>query len=344
MTAPLSVAVIGAGNIAGAYDSNRRDGETGIYSHAGAYREHGGFTLTTVFDPAPGRTEEFRRAWQVERGATSLSDILERQHDVVSVCSPDDSHFPVLEALLSARCCRTILVEKPLALRLEDIGTVARLAERNSVNLVCNFQRRFETAHLDLRRRIQDNPGALLSVTGHYMKGLHHIGTTMVDTLVHLCGDPQAVLALGRVFNAEVEDYSYEFVLYYPGFTVVVKTTDSERFTYNYHVFELDLLFSDGRAALVDISQGVRESPVTGYAYSGVKVLNDKESRYRETAYNRSMVAVAGYVHDVTTGRREHTVNTPQSSYTNALIVSRIIESYERGLVRLNFGTQQWTR
>lgn len=341
---PLSVAIIGAGNIAGGFDANRRPDDDGIYSHAGAYRAHGGFRLATVFDADPARAAAFQTVWQVKEAATSLGDILTTRHDVISVCTPDVSHFEILAAILEAGCCKTIFAEKPLALEQKQIAEITDLAGRRGIAVVCNYQRRYEPAHEELRRRILEHPQSLLSVCGHYMKGLRHIGTTMIDSIVQLCGLPTAVQAFSRTYNAAAEDYSYEFVLFYPNFTVVVKTVDAEAVGYAYHLFELDLLFSDGRATLVDISQGLRESPVTEYVYSGVKILNDRESVYRETGYKHSMVGAAKYIHDVTRGQIVHTINTPQAAYNNALIATAIGTSFQDGSVKLNFGMDSWKR
>lgn len=340
----LSVAIIGAGNIAGGFDENRRADDDGVYSHAGAYRAHGGFCLRTVLDANPTRAAAFQAAWQVDKVQTSFDKLLAEHHDVVSVCTPDGSHFPILMALLKAKCCKTIFAEKPLALELEQITEIADLASQCGIAIVCNYQRRYEPVHEELRRRVLDHPGSLLSVCGYYMKGLRHIGTTMIDSIVQICGLPDAVQSFSRTYSAAADDYSYEFVLLYTGFTVVVKTIDAASVGYAYHFFELDLLFSDGRATLVDISQGLRESTVTDYVYSGVKILNDKESVYKGTGYRHSMIGAAKYVYDVTCGNVTHTVNTPQAAYNNALIATAIGTSFQDGAVKLNFGTDSWKR
>src|SRR5690606_6428811 len=47
--APLRVAIVGAGKVAGGYDKDRSDGN--VFSHAGAYRAHGGFDLLVCIEP-----------------------------------------------------------------------------------------------------------------------------------------------------------------------------------------------------------------------------------------------------------------------------------------------------
>jgi predicted dehydrogenase len=340
----LSAAIIGTGNIAGGFDEKKRSEDTGIYSHAGAYTAHGGFELKTVFDPDGERLETFRNTWKASYNANSLDEIYASHHDVISVCSPDLTHFDIVREIIVRRCCSTIFVEKPLSLEINQIDELIRLAISNNIRIVVNSQRRNEPQHREIREIIASHPGELLSVTCHYMKGLHHIGVTMIDTLSYLCGYPDAVMAYNRVYNQEIDDYSYEFVLFYPSFTVAVKTVDAEGFLYNYHIFEIDLLFSNKRLALVDISQGLRETPVTGYSYSGVKVMNEREAKYRETGYKYSMVEAVRYIFDITTGKLAHEINTPQSSYNNCMIVNKIIESFDHGLIKLNLEQDLWKK
>ncbi len=340
----LSVAIVGAGNMAGGYDEKRLSGDAGIFTHAGAFSHHGGFGLKTVFDPDGKRATNFAGIWKVGRTAVNLDEICSGFHDVVSVCSPDQTHFEIVRDLLVSRCCRTVFVEKPLSRDIGQIEDLIRLAEQCGIHVVVNFQRRHEEEHRSVRDHIAACPGGIASISGNYMKGLVHSGTTMIDTLNFLCGFPDAVLAFNRVLNREINDYSYEFVLYYPNFTASVKTTDADRFDYNYHIFEIDLLLTDSRITFVDVSQGIREASVTQYVYSGVKVMNDREAKVRETKFKTAMVEAVGYVHEVTLQKRPHEINTLASSYNNSLIVNRIIESLNRGAEKLAFEKSQWKK
>jgi len=341
---PLSVAIIGTGHIAGGYDEKKLDNDAGIYTHAGAYAAHTGFELKTVFDVDRERAENFRRIWKAGCAVTDLTGIYDEFHDVISVCTPDHTHFSIVRDILVAGCCRAVFVEKPLATDIAQIEELIQLAIERNIHLVVNFQRRNEPMHQEIRNFVASQPSKLLSVSGHYMKGLRHIGVTMIDTLCYLCGYPEAVLAFNRVFNEEVNDYSYEFVLYYTGFTAVVKTTDADRFRYNYHIFEIDFLLSERRFTYVDISQGLKETPVTGYAYSGVNVMNERESQYRETGYKTSIKDAIDYIYDITIGKATHEINTPQSSWNNLLVINQITESFERGSAKLHFEQGIWKK
>lgn len=331
----LTVAIIGAGQIAGGYDQQRNQDERGIYTHAGAYQRNGNFLLKTVFDKDIERANAFQQYWKVLNTVAKMEDIYEDFHDIVSVCAPDETHFGIVKNLIVQRCCRVVFVEKPAALTAAQIKELEHLSEVEGVKVVVNFQRRHDPIHRSIRDQITSAPETLLSVGGYYIKGLRHIGITMLDTLTYLLGYPKSLLAYDRSFNQEVDGFSYEFVLFYDGFNVVVCTTDADRYRYNYHIFEVDLLFSDRRMTIVDNSRAVREVTLGDYAYSGVKVLADTDPVYRSTNMPEAMLGAVDYLCQVANGAVPHTVNTLNDSYACMQIVEKIEESFARGGVRL---------
>ena len=61
MPDPLSVLIIGCGNIAGGYDKARDD--KAIRSHAGAYRYDDRFRVVACIDPNEERRRQFMTHW-----------------------------------------------------------------------------------------------------------------------------------------------------------------------------------------------------------------------------------------------------------------------------------------
>lgn len=151
-------------------------------------------------------------------------------------------------------------------------------------------------------------------------------------------------MAYNRVWNKEVNDYSYEFILFYPDFSVSVQTTDSAQSDYSYHHFEIDLLFSDKRKTLIDISQAIRNVSITDYAYSGVKVSNDREAQVSMTGYNTSMIDTVGYIAEISRREKKHSINTPRDSYNNQLILDNIVASYRNDCKKIRIETEQWKK
>ena len=328
----LSAAIIGTGQIAGDYDRKRHCDDTGVYTHAGAYRSNEKFRLQTVCDIDPVKAEAFMHTWEAVEWTTDINLLSEQYHDVISICTPDKVHAANLLFLIQKRCCRTIFVEKPLAMSRNKIRKIISEARKAKIHIVVNYQRRFDCIYEQLRQRFGDTAqDRLLAANAYYIKGLLHIGTTMIDTLTAVCGYPEGIWAYNRVWNREIKAYTYEFILFYPLFNITVKTIDSNRYFYNYHIFELDFLLRDGRITLTDCTRYIETRSVSNFAYSGVNVINDGEPMRERTEFDQSMVKAIDYLYDITTGKQSHTVNRPEMSYNNGLILENIMLSYRSG-------------
>lgn len=328
----MSAAIIGTGQIAGEYDCNRYSEDTGVYTHAGAYRSNPNFRIHTVCDIDPGKAEAFKHAWGATQWTTDINRLADSYHDVISICTPDKVHAANLLFLIQKRCCRTIFVEKPLAMSRSKTRQIIAAAREAKIDVVVNYQRRFDCVYEQLRRRI--GAGAetrLLAANAYYIKGLLHIGTTMIDTLTAVCGYPERIWAFNRVWNREIKAYTYEFILFYPHFNISIKTVDSNRDFYNYHIFELDFLLRDGRITLTDCTRYIETRSVSSFAYSGVNVINDGEPDRERTQFDQAMLDAVDYLYDITTGKQPHTINRPELSYNNSLILENIMLSYRYG-------------
>lgn len=335
----LTAAIVGAGRIAGGYDAARRPGQTGVFTHAGAYRAHGGVKLKTVCETDPRAARSFQKRWKIPSATTRLSDLTAGFHDVISICTPDRTHFAVASALLEARCCRAIFLEKPAALDPREISELLRLSKKARIPVIVNFQRRVEPAHAALRARVLVE--APFAVNAYYIKGLRHIGATMIDTLIFLLGKPRAVLAYNAAPSGMAGDPSVEFVLFFGRFNATVKSADAPG-GYAYHLFELDLLFRDRRVTITENSRRVRASRVGRFAYSGVNALDEAGAVLTKTGFDRAMVAAVDYVRSAALGRR-HETNRLEDSYNGALIMEAVQESLRRGR-RIPIPEERWKK
>ena len=340
----LEVAIIGAGNIAGGYDSKKILNDGGVYSHAGAYKAHGAFSLRSVYDVDEAASKKFQKEWGITQALFGEESFCQTYHDIVSICTPDATHFAYAERLIKSNCCKTLFIEKPLSNDAKKVEYIAKLARISGINVVINFQRRHEEVHKKLLEEISACIDSVLSVSAYYTKGLCHIGVTLIDTLRFFFGNPSSVQAFNRVYNYEINDYSYEFMMFYTYFSVVIKTSDVERDFYNYHLFELDILFRKKRIVIHDNSQRIKTVPITSYAYSGVNVLNERIAQYADTSYKYSMLNSIAYIYDVTVGNICHTINTPDSSFNNLLIINAVVESFNQGGKRVFLENGIWKK
>ena len=125
---PLRVAFIGTGGIANA--------------HAEALRQQPGVELATAIDIDPSRAEAFATQWGVTRTAANLAEAADGGGlDLVAICTPPSSHFPLaLEALALGLHA---VIEKPPALSLSQMRELAAAEAASTGSLSCVFQHRF---------------------------------------------------------------------------------------------------------------------------------------------------------------------------------------------------------
>lgn len=242
---PLSVLIVGCGHIAGGYDD---PAGPDIKTHAKAFLRHGGFRLAACVDPDRTKAAEFAALWGVERSFGSLEDAKGR-YDVVSICSPPDAHAGQLATLLDWDI-GLVFCEKPLTDDIEESRRLVAAYQARTLTLTVNYQRRWEPFVRRTRDEIAEGRwGRLLSAQGIYTKGVLGNGSHLVDLLQFLIGP----LTPERVFEARA-DYSETdpglgaLLRSKEGAPVILTIGDSRHFT----IFELDLLFEQGRVTFGD--------------------------------------------------------------------------------------------
>lgn len=194
----LRVLLIGCGNIAGGFDTDRPDG-TWPFTHAGAFRRHGGFDLLACTDPDLPKAAAFARRWGVQRHAAGVADLglVPGGVDVVGICSPTVVHGEHLQAALALQP-RLVFCEKPVTYEVADTLRCLQACERQGVALAVNHTRRWAPDVQRLRAELASGQwGAIRSVVGTYNKGVLNNGGHMVD-LLHMLVGPLAVVGVGQ--------------------------------------------------------------------------------------------------------------------------------------------------
>lgn len=135
---PARVAIIGTGGIA--------------HAHANALRElTAKAELVAVADVDEGRARAFADQFGAPRAYSDAAALLDAEElDVVHICTPPQSHVPL--ALLTQRAGVPALVEKPIALSLQEMDELVRSEAETGVPILTVFQHRFGGAALQLRR------------------------------------------------------------------------------------------------------------------------------------------------------------------------------------------------
>ena len=308
---PLSVLIVGCGRIAGGYDQT--DGPD-VKTHAKAYLGQGCFRLAACVDPDRKTAETFAARWGVERSHATLQEAKAR-YDVVSLCSPPEAHADQLATLLDWDI-GLVFCEKPLTDDIEQSRRLVAAYREKARPLVVNYQRRWEPFVCQAREEIAGGRwGKLLSAQGIYTKGVFANGSHLVDLLQFLIGP----LTAERVFEART-DYSEAdpslgaLLRSGEGAPVILSIGDTRHFT----IFELDLLFEQGRITFAD----------SGWTASSRRIVDDaRYANYRilepalsvPTRMAQAMSAAIASLHDNLTSGTE-----PPSTGATALAAQEV--------------------
>ncbi|MEA2751082.1 MAG: myo-inositol 2-dehydrogenase / D-chiro-inositol 1-dehydrogenase [Myxococcales bacterium] len=93
------------------------------FLHSLAYRAHG-VTIAGVFDPDPRRAHDLAELHGA-RAASTFEELARIDADVASICSPPRHHVAQAEEL--ARADRAVLIEKPVAVSLDELTRLRAL-------------------------------------------------------------------------------------------------------------------------------------------------------------------------------------------------------------------------
>lgn len=165
--------------------------------HARAYKECADTELIFIHDAERERAKIAVRRWKVP-----LACIVE-PIDIVSICTPPETHLEIVQGILALAGIKAIYLEKPIATTLEDADKIIKLCKLCGVTLQVNHQRRFMNPVMRFSRDIVDT------------------GTHAFDLLRHLFG--------------EIKELTVSQVTFESGFTVNIEYTQTSR-----HIFELD--------------------------------------------------------------------------------------------------------
>lgn len=249
MGEPYRALVIGCGRIG---SRNDEMGAAITASHAGAYAKEARTRLVGLCDTDPARVGAAAHFWNVPGYRVMELALSELQPELVSICTPDETHAEVLDRVLEADSVRAVLAEKPIALNDADAVRISRKAAAKKVALAVNYSRRFHPAFRRAQSAVRAGRiGAVRSLLGYYSRGIKHNGTHWIDLARWFVSDVRAVRADAGVVewpHDPTPDVRMTFACGAIGF---LKGVDQRA----YALFEMDVLGDEGR---LRIFQGPR--------------------------------------------------------------------------------------
>ena len=271
--------IIGLGAIGSKQDEEKKS--DGVYSHAGAYKIVDGIELVSACELNDDRAKAFRAFWGIDNIYNNIEEFLSHDNlDVISICTPDNTHYPILKRILcEPGKLKAVIVEKPFGMTSQECLELERLAEKSNIFVTVNNQRRVEPAHLMITQMLRSGSlGKVHAISAYYVKGLFHNGCTMVDTLRMLLGEVEWVMALPTPKTGSNDaDLSIDFIL---GFDNTCKAVvqSCDKGGYNYSIFEIDILCSQGRLRIQNNGFDIFLQHIEEYPhYPGFKSLGSSE-------------------------------------------------------------------
>lgn len=248
----LRAAILGCGRIAGLFDRPAKTG--GVRTHAGAHWGHKGTRLIAVADPDQVRAQEVSRRWGHPRVYTDARELLTAETpDIVSVCTPDETHAAMLEACLESASVRGVWCEKPLHTDVRKAEALVNAYRERGVVLAVNYQRRWDPRMRRLKRALDSGRlGVIQKVVAHYARGILHNGSHAVDLFLNWFGPAAAIEVFGGHNDSTPDDPTVDARAVFGGVPVYLLGTGGGE----YDIFEIQIFGTAGR---VDVRNFGRE-------------------------------------------------------------------------------------
>ena len=241
--------IIGCGRIAGYSD----DDSVNDFTHGYAYQENPGIELAGCMDINPEKSHSFSEKFNCIPFNDYLEGVTKTSSEIVSVCTPDDTHFQIVKALIEMDSnIQVIFLEKPACSTLDEMDHLIELSNEKEIDIVVNHTRRFDERYKEIRNNITKGEyGDLVNAIITYYSGWQHNGVHIIDTLSYLFDDTVEIQSVRNGSHSPYpNDFTIEGELYLlklPG-KIQLMSFD-ERY---YQIFEFDLRFEKTRLRIED--------------------------------------------------------------------------------------------
>jgi predicted dehydrogenase len=233
--------IIGAGAVAGGYD-NPESSE--VVTHAHGYVAHPKTNLKGFFDVDFSRAIDAAKKWGTEAFDNFEKMMESVKPDIVSICSPDETHFEMLKKVLKYKP-KIVISEKPLTLDLDETKDILKQYEDARISILVNYRRRFDETVQQIKEKLERGEfGKVLSASAIYGKGLLHSGSHMIDLSRYLFGEIESVQALFQRIDYKESDPTISGFLKFEKCPALHLIVGDEK---SYSIFELDIFCEKGR-------------------------------------------------------------------------------------------------
>lgn len=248
--------IIGCGKIGGIFDEYET---RTAYNHARAYSNNNRIEVVGFVDVDITRAKKLADRYRsLNFGNNYMEFINQCKPDVVSICTPDHTHFEIMSTILKNTYVPKILfVEKPVCSNWNELIMLKKYSAERDVIVLVNHVRRFDPKHRSIKSFLKRNKlGRLIRTDVFYYGGWKHIGVHAVDILRYLFEDELEITAVnGFIPSLYNNDPVLDTVLHFKGgkSTVYFHAFDEKY----YQIYDIDLKFEGARLRIEDFGNRI---------------------------------------------------------------------------------------
>lgn len=246
--AKYKAAVIGLGNIGLLYESekNRPHPSTHVY----AYEQSEFFEVICGIDYDNKKKHILKNICPKAFFFQTLEEGIESgvldEADVISVATPQDTHYDIIKKLNEKKIGKIIFCEKPIVSNKMEIEFIRQLLQSKSQIIIPNISRRWNTKLCEISELIQNGKyGCAEAINIRYTRGIFNTGSHLFDLLLMWTGSRITyVSALKKIATSVEPENSFSFYFEMQnGCHGYAEAVDDRQ----YYLFEIDIFLSKAK-------------------------------------------------------------------------------------------------
>lgn len=243
--------VIGCGNIGALYDFDSEE----ILTHAKAYSQHKKFDFD-IFDLNIELANKIAAKYNCTVQSELLFETL-KKYDVVSICTPTDTHHRIVGKCIDAGVS-LIICEKPVSNKIEELESIEKKYKEASSKIIVNYIRRFQPAYIELKSYIKNllTKETLTNISIRYQRGFINNCSHAFDLIEFLLSEEITIVnytETGRSYDYFTNDPTLSFCSKWNACNLIVTGLTNVKFSH----FEIDLYFKYYKIKISDAGQTI---------------------------------------------------------------------------------------
>ena len=279
MRKKIKVCLIGAGRIGLYHEADKKRLKPA--SHFGMWIKEKNINLSAICDKNVNSYLFAKKLKENIKFYTNINSLLINENpEIVSICTWKDTHYKITKKCIDFGI-KTIVLEKPLATKINDGKKLINLAKKHSVKIIVNHRRRFDEEIIKLKRKIDNGIiGEIKKVNCFYVYGIQATGTHVVDTLRMLlnntAGEIKNVIGIKsyRKDFCSKDDVNLDAILFFQnGLNCSMQVMNIK----DYDVFDFHIYGSKGKILISGIGRDIYQYKIeNSKEHSGFKEINPK--------------------------------------------------------------------